>query len=355
MSFDIIESAVKFVFRHSLAARDFTVVWHAGEPLVLPVNWYREAFAAASQGAPPGTALAHAIQTNAMLLNEEWCEFFLQNSIRLGVSLDGPERLHDARRRTRTGKGTHARVMQGIELLQRRNVPFHVICVIGSDTLDATDEVIDFFLSHGIHDVGFNIEEIEGNNRTSTLQAIGARDRLSQFFARALVHAQAANPPLIIREHRELLGALQNPAFGRLSYNSQNEPFGFVSVSSRGAIFTFSPELAGLHDAKYGDMSIGRLPDDDLDSILANERFKMMSADIELGISKCRQSCKYFDLCLGGAPANKLAEHGTFATAETLHCRLYHQAVADAVLFDLEQRLNLCTTSPGAVVRPIAG
>ncbi|MBB5048051.1 uncharacterized protein HNR60_002812 [Rhodopseudomonas rhenobacensis] len=340
MSFDIVEAAVRLVFQHELAAQDFTVVWHGAEPLVLPVSWYRHAFAAASRGAPQGTVLAHAMQTNATLINDEWCDFFLENSIRVGVSIDGPARLHDARRRTRSGKATHARVVEGIQLLQRKNVPFHVICVIGQQTLDAADELADFFVSHGIRDVGFNIEEIEGANKTSSLQASGTRNRLDKFFARFFGLAQAANPPLVIREREELLGALRHPAFGLLSHNPQNEAFGFLSVSSRGAVFTFSPELAGLHNETYGDMSIGRLPEDDLNSLLAGEALRKMWTDIEVGIHTCRNTCEYFDLCLGGAPANKLAEHGSFAAAGTLHCHLYYQGVADAVLFDLEQLLS---------------
>ncbi len=52
MPFEIVEASIRFVFQHALAAPDFTVVWHAGEPLVLPVAWYRQAFAATASAAP---------------------------------------------------------------------------------------------------------------------------------------------------------------------------------------------------------------------------------------------------------------------------------------------------------------
>jgi uncharacterized protein len=164
---------VALVFRHALAAPDFTVVWHAGEPLVLPVQWYREAFAAVRRNAPAGVHIPHSVQTNAMLVTDEWCDFFRENAVRVGVSLDGPARIHDLRRRTRSGQGTHARVMKGIETLRRNGVPFHVICVVGADTLDAAGELVDFFVAEDIHDVGFNIEEIEGVHRRSSLELAG--------------------------------------------------------------------------------------------------------------------------------------------------------------------------------------
>jgi uncharacterized protein len=339
MPFEIVEAAVRFVFDNALAAPDFTVVWHSGEPLVLPVDWYRQAFEAVARGAPAGISVPHSVQTNGMLVNDAWCAFFREHSVRVGVSLDGPVRLHDLRRRTRSGQGTHARVMQGIDALRRNGVPFHVICVVGAAALDAADELMDFFIAEGIRDVGFNIEEIEGANRTSTLQQQDIDRRFRAFFARVLERAQAADPPVVIREREELLATLRHPAFGRLSHNSQNEPFGFISVSASGGLYTFSPELAGLSHPRYGEMAVGRIPAD-LASILASPEFQRMWAGIETGTRLCRRSCAYFDLCLGGAPVNKLAELGTFAGCETLHCRLSHQAIADAVLLQLENRLS---------------
>ena len=97
------------------------------------------------------------------------------------------------RRRTRSGKGTHARVMQGIDTLRRNGVPFHVICVIGAQSLDAVDELMDFFIAEGIRDVGFNIEEIEGVNRSSTLQQDDIDTRFRQVL-RAAARSRAGRP-----------------------------------------------------------------------------------------------------------------------------------------------------------------
>jgi uncharacterized protein len=340
MPFEVVESAVRFVFDNALAAPDFTIVWHSGEPLVLPVDWYRTAFVSASRGAPAGVSLPHSMQTNGMLVDDAWCAFFQEHAVRVGVSLDGPAWLHDSRRRTRSGQGTHARVMRGIDALRRNGVPFHIICVIGAQSLDAVDELMGFFIAEGIGDIGFNIEEVEGINRGSTLQRDGIDARFRECFGRLLDCAQTADPPLVVREREELLAMLRHPSFGKLRRNSQNEPFGFVSVTSRGGLFTFSPELAGLTDPHYGDMAIGQLPGADLASVLGGSTFRRMWSDIETGTAMCRTTCAYFSLCLGGAPVNKLAELGTFAGSETLHCRLSHQAIADSVLLKLEANLS---------------
>jgi len=340
MPYEVVEAAIRFVFDHDLPAPDFTVVWHGGEPLVLPVAWYRKAFQHAASAAPAGAILPHAMQTNGTLINDEWCRFFKDVPIKLGVSIDGPQRLHDRRRKTRSGAGTFSQVMRGIDKLRRHEIGFHVICVVTDATLEAADELMDFFLKEDLRNIGFNLEEIEGVNKSSTLLGQALEGRYRSFFARVIARAQQAYPPAVIREQQELLASLQHPAFGKLLQSTNNEPFGFMTVSSRGAIFTFSPELAGLSDPTYGDLAIGQLPGDTLADIFSRQPFQHIWADVDAGNKMCKASCRYFDLCLGGAPSNKLAENGSFATSETSYCRLAHQALADVVLANLELGLT---------------
>ncbi|WP_246272650.1 cyclophane-forming radical SAM/SPASM peptide maturase GrrM/OscB [Phyllobacterium pellucidum] len=339
MPLETVGRAASFIFDARLNAPDFTIVWHAGEPLVVAPEWYRQAIALFDRVAPAGLAVPHAMQTNGMLIDDKWCDFFLETHMRVGVSLDGTARLHDARRKTRSGKGTHAQVMRGIDHLRRRGVPFHIICVVGKATLDAAEELMDFFNAEDIRHVGFNVEEIEGSVETSTLEAEGSDTAFRRFFAHVSERARAADPPILIREREDLLACLQSPAFGYFGYNSQNAPFGIVTVSSGGDLFTFSPELAGLKNEGFGDFCIGNLAEATPSGVLASPAFRAMWRDIDEGVSRCKASCAYFNLCMGGAPVNKLFENGTFNSTETMFCRLSHQAVADVVLAEIESNL----------------
>ncbi len=97
--------------------------------------------------------------------------------------------------------------MRGIDALRRNGIPFHVICVVTEATLDAADELMDFFLQEDIRDIGFNIEEIEGINRTSSLLKPGIEARYRSFLhASSPVRGRPA-PPVTIREQHELLAA----------------------------------------------------------------------------------------------------------------------------------------------------
>ena len=78
------------------------------------------------------------------------------------MSIDGPRRLNDAHRLTRTGRSTFDQSMAGIRLLRRESVPFHVISVLSQNSMDAPQELLDFYVAEGIEDVCFNVEESEG-------------------------------------------------------------------------------------------------------------------------------------------------------------------------------------------------
>jgi uncharacterized protein len=339
MSLDTVHSAVRWIFASGLAARELTVVWHAGEPLVVPPAWYNNAIAACAEAAPTAARLRYAVQTNATLINDRWCDLFIEHKFSVGVSLDGPAWLHDRYRRNRRGGGTHAAAMRGVETLQRRGIPFHVICVVTDAGLQAVDEILDFFTGIGVAQIGFNVDEQEGVRLRSSLRRADLRRDFAQFVQRALGRAARPGAP-IIREAVNVVSALVDPDFDMASGNDENEPFRIVTVLFDGRLSTFSPELAGIFHPSIGEFTFGNVHTDSLAAVISSDRFRRAAAEIAAGVSACRAECPYFRLCRGGAPANKLAELGGFSGTETQHCRLTRQVVADVVLSHLRIMLR---------------
>ena len=148
-----------------------SVVWHAGEPMVLPIGFYRDAFRTIDALKPAGVSVSHSFQTNGMLIDDAWCDFLIEADIGIGVSIDGPKHLHDRNRLTRSGQGTFDRTIAGIRQLRRRAVPFHVISVLSSQNMKSPAEMFDFYVSEGIEEVCFNVEESEGSHVSSSLRA----------------------------------------------------------------------------------------------------------------------------------------------------------------------------------------
>jgi len=339
MSAEVLRAIYRNLFASRLLAREVTIVWHAGEPLAAGRAFYESAFRFAGHTPPPSRQMIHSIQTNGTLIDQGWCDLFKTHSIRVGVSLDGPAFLHNARRKTRSGAGTHDRVMHGIALLQSNEIPFHVITVLTRDHLNHADELFAFYLRNHIQRVAFNIEEIEGAHTSSSLKAEAVESCYRAFLKRLYRTAEDSRRQLRVREFDGLMSFLRVPE-GRIEHSFQAAPFGILNVDCRGNFSTFSPELLGMKSSVYGDLILGNVLEDTFESALATEKFRRMNEDVQAGVEACRQSCAYFALCGGGAPANKYWENGSFRSTETMYCRLTKQALVDVVFEELEAGLD---------------
>jgi len=353
MSLETLERTFAWVFSSGLVREPFTLLWHAGEPLVVPVSFYEDAIRLLDRHNRSGVTVYHSFQTNATLLDAEWCAFIRRHGIHLGVSVDGPAYLHDRRRRTRQGKGTLDRVLHGIHLLNEHQVPFHVITVLTADSLDYPDELFDFYQAHQIAQLGFNVEEIEGPNTTSSLLGPQMKERFRRFFARFVDLASSAEPVLAVREFETSAGALLGVRYGPGARTQENKPWAIVNVDCDGNFSTYSPELLGLSSSRYGSFALGNVANDRLEDVLASERFRLLETDVGHGVELCRQSCPYFTFCGGGPPVNKYFENGTFASTETLFCRLPKQVCLDVTLAWLErQKAGPSDVLPGPASSP---
>jgi uncharacterized protein len=121
-----------------------------------------------------------------------------------------------------------------------------------------------------------------------------------------------------------------------------------VSVGVDGDVSTFSPELLGFQDPRYGGFTFGNIVQDEVHSIIERVLSSRLHADIEAGVAACARDCAWFGLCRGGSPANKLFEHGSFAVSATLYCRLVRQSVLDVVLQMLEAELDFPVNTAAA-------
>jgi uncharacterized protein len=345
MASSTLETLARKVFAAHLPAPQLSVVWHAGEPLVVSTTWFGQAFASIARHCPPEINVTYHFQTNGVLIDDRWCDFIQAHPVRIGVSIDGPAWLHDRHRKTRNGDGTHARVMKGIERLKAHSIPFHVICVLTRESLEHPDAIVDFFADLGCAELCFNIEEVEADHRTSSLQGGEIEPAFRAFFDRTIERSCQTSAAMRVREIDGVLGALRDPSFGNARGNSQNEPGRILSVAWDGSFNTYSPELLGQRHPQLGTLSLGNVLHDDLVPAADHPLFERIDAEIREGIERCRAECKHFDFCGGGAPANKLGERGHFACTETMYCRLTQKAVTDCVLSALERDLAVVDPS----------
>lgn len=122
--------------------------WQGGEPTLLGVDYFRKVVELQKKYAG-GKTIQNAFQTNGVLLNDEWCEFFSENDFLIGISIDGPEKIHDHYRVDRGGQPTFKKVMRGLEFLKKHKVEFNTLTVVNRVNQDHPLEVYRFLKEIG--------------------------------------------------------------------------------------------------------------------------------------------------------------------------------------------------------------
>lgn len=319
------------IFASGWCCPEITVIWHAGEPLVVPVSFYRDAFATIEQMRPAAVRVKHSFQTNGTLIDAEWCALFKEWRVGVGVSLDGPRELHDLHRKSRSGKGTFDKTIAGIRCLHENDVEFHVITVLSQASLDRPQELLDFYLAEGIDQICFNVEESEGDHVSSLFHGPELRVRYAAFLRSFWHLARRSGRVRFVREIDLALPRIFRPE-GVPARNIQVEPLAMLNVDSHGNVSSFSPELLGLKNKEYCDFLLGNINFQSLQEIHETCLASPLYRDITTGVQACSRSCDYFSVCGGGAPVNKLFENGNFNGTETSYCTLTQMVPTDLIL-----------------------
>jgi uncharacterized protein len=146
-----------------------TIAWQGGEPTLMGLDFFRRSIEFQKKYQKPGTTIENTFQTNGILLNDDWCQFFHENSFLIGLSIDGPKELHDFYRKDKGGHGTFDRVVRAARLLQKHKVEFNILCTVNSKNAGHSLDVYHFFRDElGAHYIQFIpiVERINENGET---------------------------------------------------------------------------------------------------------------------------------------------------------------------------------------------
>ncbi|MDR1672876.1 MAG: anaerobic sulfatase-maturation protein [Bacteroidales bacterium] len=151
--------------------------WHGGEPTLSGMDYFRRVLYLQSKYSR-GKTIENVLQTNGTLLNDEWCRFFADNHFLIGISVDGPEHVHDRYRLTRSGKPTFAQVMRGLELLVKHKVEFNTLSVVNDYNASFALEIYRFLKAAGSHYMQFTpiVERIAERRPESALHLLAGGD-----------------------------------------------------------------------------------------------------------------------------------------------------------------------------------
>lgn len=145
MSDDVLGGYVR-AFLANQPDGEVTLAWQGGEPTLRGLQFFEQAVVLGRKYARPEQHVVHAIQTNGILIDDLWARFFARESFLVGLSLDGPARMHDTYRTNRAGRGTHDQVVAAWRTLQRHEVSTNLLCTVNAANQDHGAEVYHYFV-----------------------------------------------------------------------------------------------------------------------------------------------------------------------------------------------------------------
>jgi len=147
MNPDVLENYIR-QYIESQNTREVTFAWQGGEPTLLGLPYFKKIIELERKYSN-GRQINNTLQTNGTLLTDDWCQFFRENHFLIGLSLDGPQRLHDTYRLDKGQKPTFERVMHGLSLLKKHQVEFNTLTVVSASNAKHPIEVYDFLRQIG--------------------------------------------------------------------------------------------------------------------------------------------------------------------------------------------------------------
>jgi uncharacterized protein len=111
---------------------EVTFSWQGGEPTLMGLDFFQRVIQLQQQYKKPGQAISNDLQTNGILLNEEWCAFLKEHHFLVGLSIDGPAHLHNVHRYSKGKLPTFERVMEAVKLLHQHQISFNALCVVNN-------------------------------------------------------------------------------------------------------------------------------------------------------------------------------------------------------------------------------
>ena len=146
MSNEVQEEVLRQVMQQS--GESVSIAWQGGEPTLMGLDFYKRAVELEIKYGH-GQVVGNGLQTNGTLLNEDWAAFLQKYDWLVGLSLDGPEHIHDHYRRDNAGKGTHKKVESNGLMLLQNGVATNVLATLTDYSVQFPGETYNYFKSLG--------------------------------------------------------------------------------------------------------------------------------------------------------------------------------------------------------------
>ena len=320
------DKTLDILLRDAIQSDITTFSWQGGEPTMMGLDFYKSVVEKQMKyGSAP---MANALQTNGVLLDGKWARFLAEYGFLVGLSVDGPRRLHDYYRKDARGKGTFDRVMASASLLREHGVDFNVLTLLNNINVAQPDVIYDFLLDNDVYFMQF-VPCVEPGPASFSISA----EQYGEFLVRIFDRWAEDFPCVSIRDFDDLLMRELGRGPGTCTVSERCGSY-FV-VEHNGDVFACDFFVVSR-------WRLGNITQTPLTELAKSEKFEQFAeAKSKLG-DECA-NCRFVRWCYGGCQKHRTALGGK-STGPSYFCEAYKRLFEHALprMPELVTRLGEC-------------
>lgn len=275
--------------------------WHGGEPTLAGLDFYRKAVDIQKSYKPSGSVILNGIQTNATLLTEEWGKFLKEENFFVGISVDGPAQFHNINRIGPGHIATFEKVIRGLNIIRKYNVPHEFLCVVSNDNVYSPLDIYRFFRELGASFITF-LPLVE--NEIGTAHEVSSRSVRPADFGRFL--------SAIFDEWLEKdIGKVKVQIFEealRTAFNQEHTLCIFKPVCGGVPVVEMNGDFYSCDHYVNEDHRIGNIGERSLADMLDDPRQKTFGQYKRTTLPRYCLECEVLSMCNGECPKNRFVK-----------------------------------------------
>lgn len=315
-SFRMTDRVLEAFISQYIETQDTAVInflWQGGEPTLVGLDFFRRAVALQSRYCPPGKQVTNALQTNGVLLDDAWCEFLRKNDFLVGLSIDGPQELHDCSRVDRRGRPTFDRVLRGLKLLRKHGVEFNTLTVVSRDNARHPRDIYRFLKEQGSRFIQF-IPLVERTCDGKTLAAPPGPEGDGT----AAVTPWSVEPTAYGEFLSTVFDEWVRNDVGRIYVQPFDVQLGlwaglpsqlciFAKTCGQGLAMEHNGDLYACDHYVYPAYRLGNILEQPMATLAHSQRQVCFGRDKRRRLPRCCRECVFLFACNGGCPKHRFA------------------------------------------------
>ena len=310
------ELLAKFVKQYIMAQEVPVVqfVWQGGEPTLLGIEYFEKIIQLQKKYAL-GKKIENSLQTNGTLLSDEWCVFLKKNNFLVGISVDGPEQIHDKYRPLKTGKPSFEKVMRGINLLRKHQIDFNTLTVVHNHNSKYPLEIYKFLKSIGSTYLQFIpiVERASSQPSANELKLVGPYDTSAQVTDWSVKPVDYGNFLISIFNEwvRNDVGSVFVQQFDATLANWVGENPGicvFTPTCGDAVVIEHNGDVYSCDHFVYPQYKLGNIQEESLLDLVQSEKQKKFGKIKQNTLPRQCIECDYAFACHGECPKHRFTK-----------------------------------------------